>query len=214
MDRKAHWKGVYTTKQSTEVSWYQAKPTRSLEVLRQVGAGPEATIIDVGGGDSTLVDAVVAERLGHITVLDISAAALTRARERLGERAGEVTWIEADVTQAELPAQAFDLWHDRAVFHFLTQTADRARYIATAMTAMTALRPGGTLSIATFAPEGPTRCSGLDVLRYGPEDLARELGDTFVLQRSFTDMHRTPGGAEQPFTYAVFRHPARREGVL
>ena len=200
MDRKAHWEDVYATKQPTEVSWYQAVPTRSLELLRQAGAGPETTLIDVGGGDSTLVDAVVAERLGRVTVLDISGAALARARERLGARAGEVTWIEADVTRVELPARAFDIWHDRAVFHFLTRAEDRARYAATAAAA---LRPGGTLVVATFAPEGPTHCSGLEVARYGPEGLARELGAAFVLRHGFADVHTTPGGAEQRFTYAV-----------
>lgn len=202
MDRKAHWEGVYTTKQLTEVSWYQAVPARSLELLRRAGAGPETTLVDIGGGDSTLVDAVLSEHLGRVTVLDISAAALARARERLGARAGEVTWIEADVTRVELPTRSFDVWHDRAAFHFLTQAEDRARYVARAAAA---LRPGGTLIIATFAPDGPTRCSGLDVAGYSPEGLARELGAAFVLQQGFADVHRTPSGAEQRFTFAVFK---------
>ena len=202
MDRKAHWERVYTTRQSTEVSWYQAEPTRSLELLREAGAGPETAIIDIGGGDSTLVDAVVAGHLGRLTVLDISGAALARARARLGERAGEVTWVEADVTRAELPAHAFDVWHDRAVFHFLTEPEDRARYAALAAAAV---RPGGTLLMATFAPEGPPRCSGLEVARYSPEALARELGDAFSLTRGFGDVHHTPAGGEQRFTVAVFR---------
>jgi ubiquinone/menaquinone biosynthesis C-methylase UbiE len=194
---------VYATKQPTEVSWYQAEPVRSLELLRQAGASSETALIDIGGGDSTLVDAVVSEHLGRVTVLDISAAALVRARERLGARASEVTWIKADVTRVELPAQTFDVWHDRAVFHFLTQAEDRARYVATAAAA---LRPGGTLLIATFAPDGPMRCSGLDVARYSPEGLARELGEAFVLKQGFADVHRTPGEAEQRFTFAVFQH--------
>jgi SAM-dependent methyltransferase len=202
MDSKAHWERVYTTRQSTEVSWYQDAPTRSLALLREVGAGPATAIIDVGGGDSTLVDAVVTERLGRMTVLDLSGAALARARARLGSRAGEVTWTEADVTRAALPPQAFDVWHDRAVFHFLTAPEDRQRYAAVAASAV---RPGGALLMATFAADGPTRCSGLEVARYSPETLARELGDAFTLVRGFGDVHRTPAGAEQRFTVAIFR---------
>lgn len=202
MDQKAHWEAVYTTRASTEVSWFQAQPTQSLALLREIGAGPATTILDVGGGDSTLVDTVVAAELGRVTVLDISAAALERARARLGERANAVTWIEADVTRVELPRHAFDVWHDRAVFHFLTQPQDRARYAAIAADAV---RPGGTLLMMTFAPNGPTRCSGLDVVQYGQEDLARELGDPFTLIRGLDDVHHTPSGGEQRFTVAVFR---------
>ena len=202
MNCKAHWEGVYTTKPSTEVSWYQAEPTLSLTLLREAGAGPAFTILDVGGGDSTLVDAILAEDLGRITVLDLSSAALARARARLGARADEVTWIEADVTHVALSVHAFDIWHDRAVFHFLTEPEDRARY---AGTAATALRPGGTIILATFAPDGPTHCSGLEVTRYTPEGLARELGDSFTLVRGFGDVHRTPSGQEQRFSVAVLR---------
>jgi len=202
MERKAHWDGVYTSRQPTEVSWYQAEPTRSLELLRGAGAGPDTAVIDIGGGDSTFVDAVLAAHLGRVTVLDISGAALARAQARLGARAREVAWIEADVTRVELKAQAFDVWHDRAVFHFLTRAEDRARYVATAAAA---LRPGGVLLISTFALDGPTRCSGLEVARYGPAELAREFGPGFALERSFADVHRTPGGTEQRFTVAVLR---------
>lgn len=202
MDRKPHWEAVYTTKQTTEVSWYQSVPMRSLELLREAGAGTASALIDVGGGDSTLVDAVLAERLGHLTVLDLSAAALARAQKRLGARADEVTWIEGDVTCVELPAQAFDVWHDRAVFHFLTEPEDRARYVTAAATA---LRPGGTLLIATFAADGPTRCSGLEAVRYSPEALAREFGGAFAFQRGFADVHRTPSGGAQRFTVAVLQ---------
>jgi SAM-dependent methyltransferase len=202
MDRKTHWDGIYKTQRTTEASWYQAEPTRSLELLRQTGAGAETTIIDIGGGDSTLVDAVVAEGLGRMTVLDISEAALTRARARLGERAREVTWIEADVTRTELPPQAFDVWHDRAVYHFLTEPADRARYQEAAAATV---RRGGTLLMATFAPEGPTHCSGLSVARYSVGDLARDFSHAFALTRGFADVHRTPAGIEQHFSVAVFR---------
>lgn len=202
MDRKTHWDRIYRTQRSTEVSWYQAEPTRSLELLRETGAGPETEIIDIGGGDSTLVDAVVSGGLGRMTVLDISSAALTRAQARLGERAREVTWIEADVTLAELPPQAFDVWHDRAVYHFLTEPADRARYREAAAAAV---RHGGTLLIATFAPEGPTHCSGLLVSRYSVADLARDFSPAFALTRGFADVHRTPTGREQHFSVAVLR---------
>ena len=202
MDRKAHWEDVYATRASDRVSWYQTQPTRSLELLVDAGVGPESTIIDVGGGDSTLVDALVERRLGHVTVLDLSMAALARAQARLGVRARDVTWLGADVTRAELQQHAYDVWHDRAVFHFLTERHDRERYTATAAAA---LRPGGTLIIATFASDGPTRCSGLEVARYSPERLATEVGDAFTLLRGFGDVHRTPTGAEQRFTYAVFR---------
>jgi Methylase involved in ubiquinone/menaquinone biosynthesis len=202
MDYKAHWERIYSATEPTEVSWYQSRPTRSLELLGAVGVGPRSMIIDVGGGDSVLVDALVERRLGHVTVLDISGAALARAQTRLGARAGEVTWLEADVTRAELPPHAYDVWHDRATFHFLTELDDRERYVATAAAA---LRSQGTLIVATFAPRGPTRCSGLDVARYDPEGLAEEFGEEFTLLRGFGDVHRTPTGAEQSFTYAVFR---------
>lgn len=202
MDRKAHWNGVYTSKPSTEVSWYQAEPTLSLALLREVGASPAFSILDVGAGDSRLVDLVLAEGLGRMTVLDLSGAALGRARARLGTRADEVTWLEVDVTQAELPSRAFDVWHDRAVFHFLTAPEDRARYAAAAAAA---LRPGGTVLLATFAPDGPTRCSGLEVARYTPEGLAEELGDAFTLVRGFGDVHLTPAGREQRFSVAELR---------
>ena len=202
VDRKTHWEQVYATKQSAEVSWYQSQPTRSLELITEAGAGRDSAIIDVGGGDSTLVDALLDRQIGRVTVLDLSAAALARARERLGRSAESVTWIEADVTRAELPAAAYDVWHDRALFHFLTDAADRKCYAATAAAA---LRPGGTCIVATFASDGPTRCSGLEVVRYSPEALAQELGTAFVLRHGFADVHETPSGTEQRFTYAVLR---------
>lgn len=205
MDHQAHWEKVFTTRQSSEVSWYQATPVRSIELLREAGANPSSDIIDVGGGDSTLVDAVVSGDLGHITVLDISAAALDRARARLASRACEVTWLHADVTRVDLPERAFDVWHDRAVFHFLTTPVERARYIATATAS---LRPGGFLLIATFAADGPTRCSGLEVARYSVGELVQEFGDDFVLRRDGADVHRTPAGVEQRFTVAMFERRA------
>lgn len=202
MDRKTHWERVYATAESSRLSWFQPRATLSLELIAAACAGPRSTIIDVGGGDSLLVDSLLERRLGHVTVLDVSPAALARARARLGARASEVAWIESDVTRAGLPPRAYDVWHDRALFHFLIAPEDRERYVAAATAA---LRPGGTLIIATFAPGGPTHCSGLDVVRYDPEGLARELGEEFTLLRGLGDVHRTPSGAEQHFTYAVFR---------
>lgn len=201
MDRHLHWNSVFSTKPSDAVSWFQAKPERSLALIRE-RVQPPARIVDVGGGDSTLVDALLAEQLGEITVLDISAAALRRSQERLGAQADVVRWIEADITHATLPTAAFDAWHDRAAFHFLTDPADQARY---ASLAADAIRPQGTLIIATFAADGPLRCSGLDVARYSADTLSQALGAAFTLDDSFTELHHTPTGAEQRFLFAVFR---------
>lgn len=202
MKRKLHWEHVYESKRPDEVSWFQPQPVRSLELLEAAGVSSGAAVIDVGGGDSTLVDALLSRGFGDLTVLDVSGAALERARLRLGDRAAGVTWIEADVTHAELPTAAYDVWHDRAVFHFLTDPVERARYVALAARAV---RPGGTLIVATFAPDGPTRCSGLEVARYDADGLAREFAEGFVLATGLADVHRTPAGGEQRFTYASLR---------
>ncbi len=198
--RKAHWEGVYETKPTDAVSWYEASPTRSLALLLEAGLGAGSAVIDVGGGDSRLAGELMAHGAGHVSVADLSGAALARARTRTGDAAEHVTWIEGDITRLDLPAASYDLWHDRAVFHFLTNDSDRARYIATAARSV---RVGGTVVIGTFAPDGPTRCSGLDVRRYSPDDLAAEFGPAFSLRRGFGDGHRTPGGAEQRFTWAL-----------
>lgn len=192
MNRKEHWEAVYTTKDVGTVSWYQAEPAQSLQLLEAAGATPESVIIDVGGGDSVLVDRLVERGFRQLTVLDLSGAALSRARARLGEQAATVRWVEADITRAELPRDAYDVWHDRAVFHFLTDADDRARYVATASAVV---RRGGTLIIATFAPDGPLRCSGLEVARYSPESIAQEFAEAFTLQHGFAHSHTTPTGA-------------------
>lgn len=202
MDPRAHWERVYSTKPSNEVSWFQARPARSLELLADVDGGVERRIIDVGGGDSTFVDEVVEHRLGTITVLDLSASALARAKARVGTRASEVEWIEGDVTRTCLGVATYDVWHDRAVFHFLTSPDDRGRYVATATKA---IRQGSTLILATFAIDGPARCSGLDVARYDEAALAREFESSFSFVRGLADVHRAPSGAEQRFTYVVLR---------
>ena len=202
MNAKIHWQHIYETKVPTQVSWYQEHAQFSLQFIQKTGIQRTGHIIDVGGGASTLVDDLVSAGFQHITVLDISATALQLARERLGARAVDVNWIEADITRADLPHQAYDVWHDRAVFHFLTQPSDRQRYINTVQHAV---RTGGHVILATFAPDGPDRCSGLDVVRYSPESLHGEFGESFELVESSRETHRTPFGTEQKFVYCYCR---------
>lgn len=202
MKRKTHWEGVYGAKAPESVSWYQPQASRSLELIKESGVGPFGRIIDVGAGASVLVDNLLDAGYRDLTVLDISAAALERARSRLGARAGDVTWIESDVTGTDLPAGAFDLWHDRAVFHFLVDPGDRQAYL---QVLRRALRPGGYVIIATFAEDGPERCSGLPVQRYSPQQLHAQLGDAFALVQHEREEHRTPGGAVQRFQYSLLR---------
>ena len=191
MDRKAHWEQTYEDRAPTEVSWYQPHLRVSRELIQASGIGRDGRLIDVGGGASTLVDDLLAEGYEHVTVLDLSATALEEANARLDERADLVTWIEGDVTQVALPAQGDDLRHDRAVFHFLTDAADRNAYGEAVRRVLT---PGGHVVIVTFGPEGPTRCSCLEVVRYGPEALARAFGEGFRLRGSRQEEHRTPRG--------------------
>jgi 2-polyprenyl-3-methyl-5-hydroxy-6-metoxy-1,4-benzoquinol methylase len=202
MNAKIHWQHIYEAKVPTQVSWYQEHAQFSLQFIQKTGIQRTGHIIDVGGGASTLVDDLVSAGFQHITVLDISATALQLARERLGARAVDVNWIEADITRADLPHQAYDVWHDRAVFHFLTQPSDRQRYINTVRHAV---RTGGHVILATFAPDGPDRCSGLDVVRYSPESLHGEFGESFELVDSSRETHRTPFGTEQKFVYCYCR---------
>jgi ubiquinone/menaquinone biosynthesis C-methylase UbiE len=202
MDAKAHWEHIYATKAPTHVSWYQEHPYCSLRLIQRTGIRSTEPIIDVGGGASTLVDDLLVTGFQSLTVLDISATALQQARQRLGTRADTVTWIEADITQTSLPHHSYALWHDRAVFHFLTQPTDRQRYIDTLRQA---IRPGGHVIVATFAPDGPQQCSGLDVLRYGPDSLYRAFGHGFDLIDSVNETHHTPWGAEQQFMYCYCR---------
>jgi 2-polyprenyl-3-methyl-5-hydroxy-6-metoxy-1,4-benzoquinol methylase len=202
MDTKLHWERIYHTLAPTELSWYQELPRLSLELIQSTGAPKAAQIIDVGGGTSTLVDELLVEGYQHITVLDLAGTALERARQRLGARAAAVTWVEADITTVELPPHSYDVWHDRAVFHFLTQPDERLRYVETMRHAV---RSDGHVIVATFALEGPTRCSGLDVVRYSPANLANEFGADFELVKSARELHRTPPGVEQAFQYCSFR---------
>jgi cyclopropane fatty-acyl-phospholipid synthase-like methyltransferase len=202
MDRRTHWDTVYTTKASDAVSWFQQEPTQSLHLLRRFGLTARSCVIDVGGGDSLLVDRLVRdEGCTCVAVLDVSEAALNRAQQRLGASASMVEWLATDVT-AEWSVTPRDFWHDRAVFHFLTAPADRARYIEHLRRTV---KRGGTVLIATFAPDGPEKCSGLPVARYSPDALALELGPDFTLMESISESHRTPSGAVQSFNYGVLR---------
>lgn len=200
MDRKQHWETVYRDKQPTEVSWFQPRPESSLQLIAAAGTTAEQAVIDMGGGASRLVDHLLDLGFHNISVLDISAAALAHAKTRLGTRAAEVRWIEADATEFE-PARPYALWHDRAVFHFLTTPEERRLYKERLMRGLAA---GGQLIIAAFALDGPTMCSGLPVQRYSPETLSAELGDAFVLQQTLAETHITPAQKEQRFVYCRF----------
>jgi len=202
MNKKTHWEHIYETKAPTQVSWYQEHARYSLQFIQNTGAQKTDHIIDIGAGASTLVDDLLAAGFQQISVLDISATALQLARQRLGSRAVDVHWIEADITQANLPQQAYDVWHDRAVFHFLTQSSDRQRYVAAVRQSV---RKGGHVIIATFAPDGPDRCSGLEVMRYSPKNLHGEFGNGFELVDSTYETHHTPFGKEQKFIYCYCR---------
>jgi 2-polyprenyl-3-methyl-5-hydroxy-6-metoxy-1,4-benzoquinol methylase len=202
MNVKTHWEHIYERKTPTQVSWYQEHAQYSLQYVRNTGIQKTDPIIDVGGGASTLVDDLIADGFQHISILDISGSALQYAQQRLGAKANAVNWIEADITQADLPHQAYAVWHDRAVFHFLTQVADRKRYIDAVRHAV---RPGGHVIVATFAPDGPDHCSGLEVMRYDPESLHEEFGDRFDLVDSTHETHHTPFGTEQKFIYCYCR---------
>ncbi|MDH3615085.1 MAG: class I SAM-dependent methyltransferase [Gammaproteobacteria bacterium] len=198
---KTHWQRVYGEKQPTEVSWYQPIPEKSLQLIRSTGIARSDPILDVGGGASTLVDHLLDEGYTDVSVLDISGRALKESRDRLGELAGRVNWLEVDVSEFE-PSRQYALCHDRAVFHFLTESADRDKYIDVICQA---LGPRGSLVLATFGPEGPERCSGLDIRRYSIEQLQELLGARFELCSHELDDHRTPMGSTQQFLYSWWR---------
>jgi SAM-dependent methyltransferase len=201
---KEHWETVFRTKADDEVSWFEAAPGLSLTLIRRAIASGARSIIDVGGGTSRLVDALLQEHLERLAVLDISEAALQRTKERLGSRAGDVEWIVADIRD-EPDLGPFDIWHDRALFHFLTAEDDRLRY---RRLLERTLGEQGTAIIATFGPEGPQTCSGLDVHHYDAGALGRELGPGFALEGSDIIQHVTPHGRHQQFLYAVFGRSA------
>lgn len=204
MNRKQHWEEVYRQKPEHSVSWFQSRPEISLELIHAAGVRKTDAMIDVGGGASRLVDYLLAEGFAHISVLDIAEPALQKDKARLGDAASRVHWIAADITEWQ-PQRQYRLWHDRAVFHFLTDPADRTAY-RRALEA--ALLLGGTAIIASFSLQGPERCSGLPVQRYSPETLAAELGSGFELRAWREEAHTTPAGRIQQFQYSMFVYNA------
>ena len=199
-EAKAHWDGVYGRVAHDAVSWYRPHLDTSLRLI-QGAVGPEASVIDVGGGHSTLVDDLLQQGFRNITVLDVSDIALSHSRQRLGQAAKSVTWHAGNILTASLPHGGYDVWHDRAVFHFLLDPQQRIDY---ARQLEHALRPGGHLVMATFGPQGPMKCSGLEVCRYDAESLAKLLGPRFHLVESLLEMHHTPSGGQQQFLYCHF----------
>jgi 2-polyprenyl-3-methyl-5-hydroxy-6-metoxy-1,4-benzoquinol methylase len=197
MDTQNHWNKIYTDKAPTAVSWYRPHLETSLSLIERI-ASKESVIIDVGGGESTLVDDLLSRGFSNITVLDVSQTAIEMNKKRLGDKSDHVNWLVADITKAELPHSAYDVWHDRAVFHFLTHQSDRAAYVRQVANAV---KVGGHVIVSTFGLEGPTKCSGLDVVRYDAESLHSEFGVHFRLLESSKELHQTPFGTVQQFLY-------------
>ena len=202
MKSKEHWETVYSSKSSDAVSWFQEHAEQSLRLIKGTGVSLSAAIIDVGGGASTLVDDLLGNGYSNLTVLDLSAAALSAARLRLGSPSACVRWLEADVTNAELAVQAYDVWHDRAVFHFLTSAQDRSAYV---QQVLRSVKPGGHVIVATFSEDGPTQCSGLPVMRYRADQLHAQFGERFTLLQQEKEQHQTPSGTIQQFVYCYCR---------
>lgn len=201
---RAHWDSIYTAKGEAEVSWFQETPTPSLELLDLIGVRPSSAIIDIGGGESRLVDSLLAREFENITVLDLSPKALAETRARLGDSANKVKWIVADVTVWR-PSETYDVWHDRAAFHFLIRQGEQAAYV---QRLRAALRRGGHAIIGTFALDGPERCSGLPVTRHSAESIGALLGPDFALIDSRRHEHKTPWQAVQRFQFSTFRRVA------
>lgn len=199
-----HWTGVYEEKSPTDVSWYQPAPEPSLRAIDRFGCQPSSSFIDIGGGASNLVDALLHRGWDDLTVLDIAASALEAAKRRLGKDAAKIHWEVADITDWQ-PSHRYDVWHDRAVFHFLTEPEQREAYRHALLAGVS---PGGLVIVATFALDGPERCSGLPVRRYDAEMLANEIGPSFKLLESWHEEHTTPWGAKQSFSWCVFRRKA------
>lgn len=200
-ERTSHWQAVYREKDESQLSWHQDDPTISLELCELAGVDSDTSVIDIGGGTSRFAARLIELGLHDVSVLDVSEAALERSRLQLGSLSKQVVWISADVT-TWTPERTFDLWHDRAVFHFLVDAGDRVAYRDQMRRY---LRPGGHAIIATFALDGPEKCSGLPVIRYDPEQLSLELGDAFTMVAHRRQVHRTPWGSPQSFQYSLFR---------
>ncbi|WP_428424875.1 class I SAM-dependent methyltransferase [Methylibium sp.] len=202
MQSKEHWDRVYATKPAESVSWFQVHAEQSLRLIHGTDVPRSGSIIDVGGGASTLVDDLLTDGYSDVTVLDLSASALSAAKQRLGSLAARVEWIEASITEADLPVHAYDVWHDRAVFHFLTDAAARQAYVAAVLRSV---KPGGHVIVATFDEDGPTQCSGLPVMRYSADELHAEFGAPFTLLAHEKEEHHTPFGTVQKFVYCYCR---------
>ncbi len=202
MDAKTHWEQVYMTKEPEAVSWYRPHLETSLALVERAARSRSASIIDIGAGESTLVDDLLARGYENITVLDVSQTAVDVTKKRLGLLAERVNWIVADITQVQLKAFAYDVWHDRAVFHFLTAEEQRAAYVRQVARSV---KLGGHVIVSTFGPEGPTKCSGLDVVRYDADSLHQEFGSRFRLVESSNELHQTPFGTMQQFLYCYCR---------
>ena len=202
MDVKSHWEKIYTTKTPESVSWYRAHLETSLALVERAAESRSAAIIDIGGGESTLVDDLLLRSYKNLTVLDVSQTAIDVTKKRLGTAGEQVRWLVGDVTEIELAPRAYDLWHDRAVFHFLTAPERRLAYVRQVAHAV---KPGGHVIVSTFGPEGPTKCSGLDVMRYDAESLHGEFGGQFRLVESSKELHETPFGTTQQFLYCYCR---------
>ncbi|MDO8909437.1 MAG: class I SAM-dependent methyltransferase [Pseudohongiella sp.] len=205
MQTKEHWEQVYSTNAVDEVSWFQDHAELSMKIIRDNKVAKTARIIDVGGGASTFADDLLDDGYQALTVLDLSAAALEKARSRLGVKASTVKWLDANILDVELPAHYYDVWHDRAVFHFLTSVEERQRYVEQVVHAV---KPGGLVIVATFAEDGPEKCSGLPVMRYSKDALHAEFGQPFVLLGSEPELHMTPAGKQQKFVYCFCKRLA------
>lgn len=202
MNAETHWDAVFRSKAPEAVSWYRPHLEVSLDLISRYATQPSAAIIDVGAGESTLVDDLLARGFDATTVLDVSKTAIEATKARLGPAAQRIRWILGDITQIVLPHQAFDVWHDRAVFHFLLDSSERRRYVESVVNAV---RPGGYVIVSTFGPDGPTKCSGLDVMRYDADTLHREFGRRFRIEASNEEWHHTPWGTAQQFVYCCCR---------
>ncbi len=202
MDAKTHWEKVYTTKAPESVSWYRAHLETSLALIERAAVARSSSIIDIGGGESTLVDDLLLRGYKNLTVLDVSQTAIEVTKKRLGSAAEQARWLVGDILKIELEPCAYDLWHDRAVFHFLTTPERRIAYV---QQVIRAVKPGGHVIVSTFGPEGPTKCSGLEVMRYGAESLHGEFGGRFRLVESSKELHETPFGSTQQFLYCYCR---------
>jgi len=202
MNQKAHWDKVYSTKPAEAVSWFAPHLETSLKLIHTASTNKDAAIIDIGGGESTLVDDLFIEGYRNLSVLDISQKAIDVAKGRMGQNANRIQWYCADITQASLPEAYFDIWHDRAVFHFLTKQSDRDQYVERVKRSV---KHGGYVIMATFGPEGPTQCSDLDVERYDIQKLHDQFGNSFELLQSSTEIHQTPMDTTQQFLYCFCR---------